>query len=496
MQIDVRDYGAQGGGDDSAAFQAAIDACPKGGRLVIAPSPTGRSYQIADVRIPAEKQISIDGCGGTWIGAARECEAMFTVGPSISRFAPLTIQNLFLDGRRVASSAIAFEGGRTNPHLSNLSIRNCSIGLDAAGVLNLHLQDSVIMSCDVGLRVTQKANGGNGGADLFSNVELYSNGIGAVLDGDRNPRWGGLGQNLFVGGAIQNNRHCGIAAFNSTNMQLQGMHFELNGYRGSTTYEGHEIPASNLYLNRAECNASNVLWSGDRDTIKAENNSRVSFAGRQYQGGAFGHFVNDLDGTTTVDASGSLSVGGATNCRWDGPWRLADVNQRFCWVSSPTINYSPTVPNIAPDGTLPVFTHPAGIVSHGRIEDTELGSVYQATFVSETGTTQRNRVVLDPITGAIGRGDCLLIQLLVKGNKNSVVMFDLANSLAAYPMSVNDEWQKLNMAVKAVNPVHPRFFVYPKDDAGAEVRISHLQTMKSTRVSDFAHVMHNNLYGV
>jgi hypothetical protein len=237
LRFDVTDYGAKGDGttDDTAAIQAAIDACAaRGGGVVLIPA-TGAAYRISTVALKTKVQL---------VGHGRETRlralADMAAGSAMITWGALDVQhavieNLHVDGNASEQSNLvhgidldnnagssAVMGGN---RLTRLNIRNTSgdglrlsqfnrgmiigevifhnCGRD--GFAPTSWADSIVHNLDIG----------NSGRHGLNAQGLFSVGITQVKS------WFSDGDNF----RLRNTRNCTLLGFQSQDGKQNGMHW-------------------------------------------------------------------------------------------------------------------------------------------------------------------------------------------------------------------------------------------------------------------------------
>jgi len=172
-----------------AAIQAAIDACPQGGTVLI---PNG-TFQIDDALI-IDKAITIrglgpgkwyDSLGGSIIQQTNNAKNVFTLRASVAQYAfgqyglnNVNFQDLSIIGNSVGSKCARGIGCDTTVNggdyhirectFTNIEVRFCQTGIELVGICYLNdFYGGVISQCDTGFSLLKGAASDRGGQTRF-----------------------------------------------------------------------------------------------------------------------------------------------------------------------------------------------------------------------------------------------------------------------------------------------------------------------------------------
>lgn len=484
----VKAAGATGDGstDDTTAIQSCLDQVASGNQILIPPG----TYQVSNLSFansnPTARTIAIQGYGAT-LRARTGASYILRINGEFIRDVPLTISGLRFNGNSV-SNVIGLQtvGSITNVHVSDCSFIGCNTGADFQDVLNLHVQDTVFSTSTVGMKVQQGVDtDANGNANLFTNVELYNNTIGAILDGnDDNPSIEyPMAGNQFIGGTIQNNNLCGLAAIDTNRVILQGVHFEANGGTGTTLdVDSNTIRRSNIHLYKSQASIKDVGLQTPSPNIILEAGSQVKFVGEVSYSSSVGDMVQNFD----LNENNAAYVNGATiwgsgfsTTRLFGDFTIRNFGTRFSFLKEPKFNYSKKYNNIAPSDLVPTLTSILGAVGQGTDTDAQWGTIRYVDFSASAGNTSTNRAIINCGLGTVATNEEFIVTLLAKASEVAQFRFDITSGTFAYIQpTLDNNWVKVVMVGRASSTQSPSLYIYPLDDTGARLSLSHLFAYK------------------
>ena len=249
VHINVMDFGAVGDGvtDDAAAFQAAVDATPYGGKLTI---PTPATYYKIGATLTINKAITIEGTGGSAVYRAQM--PCIKVSGSISAFklvptldgyrfgygiSGVKFNNLMIEGPEIDSRGLyaicADESVNSGVYhirecdFSGVHIRYFETGIRLLGTVYLNsFYNTHVLWCGTGCHIDKVdgANEGNSDQNRFFGCEFVLNNIGMVLS---NVAYSG--SQSIIGCTISENTTAGIVAGYNTIFYMSGSQIEANG---------------------------------------------------------------------------------------------------------------------------------------------------------------------------------------------------------------------------------------------------------------------------
>ena len=235
-----------GSTDDTAATQAAVDATPWGGTLIV---PTPKSMYKISSAITINKPIKIVGDGGSTV-ARKQMPCFKAVGHNdIFKLVPVldgyrfdygltgvTIQDLMLEGPELYNNgycgisvdetvnAGVFHIRENN--FSGLHIRYFDFGIKLAGVVYLNNFYNVrALWCSTGCNIDKVVGSTEGGSDQnrFFGCEFVLNGRGLSLS-----EFSFAGSQSIIGCTISENTTVGIVAGWNTSFYMSGSQIENN----------------------------------------------------------------------------------------------------------------------------------------------------------------------------------------------------------------------------------------------------------------------------
>lgn len=249
VQINVMDFGAVGDGvtDDAAAFQAAIDATPYGGKLTI---PTPATYYKIGTTLTINKAITIEGTGGSTVYRAQmPCVKVsgsisaFKLVPTLDGYrfeygvSGVKFNNLMIEGPEINSRGLyaIFADESVNSGVYNIlecdfsgvHIRYFETGIRLLGTVYLNsFYNTHVLWCGTGCHI-DKVDGaaeGNSDQNRFFGCEFVLNNIGMVLS---NAAYSG--SQSIIGCTISENTTAGIVVGYNTIFYMSGSQIEANG---------------------------------------------------------------------------------------------------------------------------------------------------------------------------------------------------------------------------------------------------------------------------
>ena len=275
--LTVKDFGAKGDGiqDDTQAFQAAVDATPWGGTLIV---PTPNSMYKISSAIIINKPIKIVGDGGSTV-ARKQMPCLKAVGHNdIFKLVPVldgyrfdygltgvTIQDLMLEGPELYNNgycgisvdetvnAGVFHIRENN--FSGLHIRYFDFGIKLAGVVYLNSFYNVrALWCSTGCNIDKVEGSAEGGSDQnrFFGCEFVLNTRGLSLS-----ELSFAGSQSIIGCTISENTTVGIVAgwnttFYMSGSQIEnnpiGVNFTIPASVGNPASEGSKTIVGNCFL--------------------------------------------------------------------------------------------------------------------------------------------------------------------------------------------------------------------------------------------------------
>ncbi|HIW74403.1 MAG TPA: right-handed parallel beta-helix repeat-containing protein [Firmicutes bacterium] len=241
MTANIRDFGAVGDGaaDDTAAIQAAVDACPPGGILYV---PEG-VFPCADIRV--KPHITIQGAGNWGYRDESNCHSRLT--PAVETAACLldvtdavgaTIVGLALDGKGCGKEMHGIQIAKTGTYGREedaIRIEKCRVSDFSGDALHLHhvwcatVQGNMLGGSRNGLYID--------GWDLFiyDNWLTANRGCGVYGRSQRNTAV------VFQGNRVEWNGRQGIDSEGGVTWVLTGNHFDRNGREGARFLDAKHI---------------------------------------------------------------------------------------------------------------------------------------------------------------------------------------------------------------------------------------------------------------
>jgi Ca2+-binding RTX toxin-like protein len=229
--FDVRAFGAVGDGvtDDTAAFQAAIDACNAAAqtagdqRRVEVP---GGDYLVGPLTVPEGLVMWGDGSTTSRLIARDPGEAMLSVVAADTNSGTINIRDLSFNGRGLGGTGIVLQGTSADARVNDVRIEDClfydlGTGVSIRLAANVWLDSLHAAACTTGFRIdtssdvhvtTCYAGNGDGWGFWISDDGLH----GASGEG---VRLFGCTTNVQAGGLKVENHHWGAAlgcSFTST----------------------------------------------------------------------------------------------------------------------------------------------------------------------------------------------------------------------------------------------------------------------------------------
>jgi hypothetical protein len=230
--IDVRDYGAVGDGttNDSAAFQAAMNAAAAAGRRLYIPF-TAASYIVGDMNIPRGSYIFGDGPnhGSDWTGAAtgnftrlRPAAGATYIFRTDNATAPnegFKISHLDIQGGNGTSTLTTYgiHATFTGPvtyagevlELEHVRLRGFQYGIKGEGMVHISVKTCSLTQCTFGAHFSGATHTFEvSGTNLGGRPVDGSNGVGIFVDGSstigtiRDCEIGNCSHGLELGGTI------------------------------------------------------------------------------------------------------------------------------------------------------------------------------------------------------------------------------------------------------------------------------------------------------
>ncbi|MEM9413404.1 MAG: hypothetical protein AAGA30_20010, partial [Planctomycetota bacterium] len=393
---------------------------------------------------------------------------------------------------------------RTNLHIADCSVKNCKTGIDLHAVLNCHVQDTVCSFNRVGMKIRQSVKAGSGNANLFSNVEVYNNEVGVLFSGQGSKF--PMASNTFTAGTVQNNKICGVAAFDTSNLIFIGTHFERNTESGKPSLtvnnkndsidsskqitrivkndETVVVPRSNLYLNHSDfCGVSTRFTTPDKTNMLMEKSSTIRLHDSSGYGATVGTWCNDLDGSCKLFFSGVLDASGVCLAEFHSLPDEFIFNTRFSFVSKPKLIVDTQTENLAPRPNKPLFESIADVEKcNSAVFDEKLGEVNSCQFQKSIGSTKNNKVAINVGCGKFAVGERLVTSFLARlgEGEKSKIRFELTNGTYAYiGPTLDDQWTKITLLANSSQDYSPLLYIYPMDEAGATLHIAKMMTYKS-----------------
>lgn len=270
-------YGADAdGGDDTAAFQATIDAS---GRRAL--QVTG-SHVIGDLALST---TSMDGHGVGQLTAASGAAYVLGLGrDSTNGWRHRTVRDIYIDGNAKASDGIDFNAGGTSDELAgrwtldSVFVKSCAKGIRKRfGNIGNVFRSVSVKSCDFGYHsVAQASPAMHGGADLWDGGEISSCALAALyIDSPTTGTGGTTLRNLI----IESNPGFGLFvkswASSLVPLVLESVWFEGNATSGSVTIDGVSYTPQDIYIK----DAALVIIRGSQIRKATFDNSRVLLDG-------------------------------------------------------------------------------------------------------------------------------------------------------------------------------------------------------------------------
>lgn len=363
--ISVKDYGAVGnwngttGADDTAAIQAAVNACPLSGMVFF---PPGR-YKISD-EILLPRPVTIKGAGvgnvygdytassaDTWSGVEQTnvAAAAFRMVGSFENYAfgqpgilGMNFQDLMISGPAFPpGDALAgittdttFNGGDyhiRHCHLTNVAIRFFQTGIDFTGIAYLNVFNSVIVyNCGTGFKIARGSASDNGGQTRFFGCQAVTCDVGMSFNAD------GSAGSFALFGCTLSEGGVGLVADEECVLYVAGCEFESNNVAGNV--------GAGIYIEIAEANPNS-------EAAKVFINNKFLFndAGiwinkttSAFSGGGFA-WPMLIDGNTFIDAdaikitvpAGHVGIDskqfvlGCSNAGLGGPLQPSQISSNF-----------------------------------------------------------------------------------------------------------------------------------------------------------------------
>lgn len=337
--FDVKSFGAIGDGaaDDTAAIQAAINACPPGGALYFPPTTNGAAYLTGKLTI-SQSYITLVGARGTLLRLKNGTNDSLLVTPNdgVQRNG-LRIKGLALDGNaanqtgsaplidiygmddffaedlyianpRGAGIRIGAAGATTNlnPYIVNCLLRGDQTNSQGAGIeLDSSSSDCHITGCDIGYFKNGPGillSGHNGG--LIADTDLWQNKHGLQFFGANRTR---VSNTLADLSSIY-----GFFVQQSSDLQFDNCQARESSQSSSSTYEGFHFegssgtPAQDIGL--SNCRAMGAIQKYGIVLLQYVNN--LTLVGGSMRGNVTAAAV--LTGTG-VSAIRSVGVQGITD---------------------------------------------------------------------------------------------------------------------------------------------------------------------------------------
>lgn len=357
--VSVKDFGAVGDGvaDDTAAIQAAVNACQAGGGVYI---PEGR-YKISDaILLPRPITVCGAGMGNVYADYTASSYDTFsaiqqtnTAKPAFKMVASqenyafneygilnVHFQNLMISGPSSSSYALSgvcadttVNGGDfhiRHCHMNNVAIRYFTTGVDYTGIAYLNtFNNSLVYNCTTGWKVARGLSGDNGGQTRWFGCTGVACGTVASLNEN-----GSAGSFAFFGCTLSESQY-GIRSDEECVITVSGCEFE------SLTNSGN---GAGIYINIAEANPNssaaktivgNKFLSNDADIWIDKTTSAFS-------GGGFA-WPMLIDSNTLVSSTAlkitvpaghvgidsKLFVFGAANAGPNGPVSSGQISANF-----------------------------------------------------------------------------------------------------------------------------------------------------------------------
>lgn len=382
--VSVKDFGAVGnwngvtGADDTVAFQAAFDACPPGGEILI-PTGNGERYRLTDeIRVTKPVLVRGSSAGNVYadysassfdsfagVQQTNTSKAAFKLVASLENFAysktgiiNVHFKDLMISGPSsvsMASAAITTDttvnGGHyhiRHCHMDNVAIRFFTTGVDYTGVAYLNtFVNCLVYNCTTGWKIAKGMASEDGGQTRWFGCTGIACGTVVSLNED-----GAAGSFAFFGCTLSDSQY-GIRADEECVLTISGCEFESLHNSGSGAGIYIEIKEDNPNSGAAKTIVSNKFLSSDADIWI--NKTSTAFAG-----GGFG-WPMLIDGNTLNSAtalkitvpSGHTGIDskqfvfGAANAGPNGPVGVSQISTNFLGYDERT-----WAPKVAPSGTV------------------------------------------------------------------------------------------------------------------------------------------------
>lgn len=244
--VNIVDFGAAVSASASvntAAIQAAINACPQGGTVLI---PNG-TFQINDALI-IDKAMTIrglgpgkwyDSLGGSIIQQTDNSKNVFTLRASVAQYAfgqyglnNVNFQDLSITGNSVGSKCARGIGCDTTVNggdyhirectFTNIEVRFCQIGIELVGICYLNdFYGGVISQCDTGFSLLKGAASDRGGQTRF-----FGTTIGIITDACLRWNTDTDSGDLSLFGCTLSDAQYGLIANEDSTLMISGCSFE------------------------------------------------------------------------------------------------------------------------------------------------------------------------------------------------------------------------------------------------------------------------------
>jgi len=286
--VSVKDFGAVGDGvtDDTAAIQAAIDACPQGGKVNV---PNG-TYAISD-EIIIDKAITIEGDGpGKWIDSlggsiikqTDNTKNAFTLRASLAQYAfsqyglnNVNFQDLAIEGPSGYPAAVDYaprgigcdttvNGGDYHIRectFTNLQVRFFDVGIELVGICYLNdFYGGVISFCTDGFVLLKGSASDRGGQTRF-----FGTSIGLITDTCLSWNTDTDSGDLSLFGCTLSDAKKGLVANEDASLTISGCSFENLTDSGDGAGIYIEIKGANPASDSAKTIIGNKFLLNDSD---------------------------------------------------------------------------------------------------------------------------------------------------------------------------------------------------------------------------------------
>jgi|694.fasta_scaffold95673_3 hypothetical protein len=310
--INVQDYGAVGDGttDDTAAFTAAITACPNGGTIVLAANKTyliSSLYTNKNVRFQGQgfwystnavfgnaAWLNSANYGGTVMKFTATSGIALKIGVDGGFASGVGIENIMILGPGTGTSiglqiGNASNEGAVGAIVTNVIVANFKTGYVAQDIFESAHTRLIVRGCDTGIVCENDSNNNE-----FYTCEVQFSTVDAILlDESRG--------NSFFGGLIQNCINKGIRTLNSAYgnkfyniwMENSGAITDAIDFASGTqcVVFGGLVAKGNVKIGATNCTIQNVYLT---------NSASIETTA----GGIYARFINSKpNGTTTLNGA-------------------------------------------------------------------------------------------------------------------------------------------------------------------------------------------------